>query len=101
MNAQSVGWAVVFAGVAAMSLSAFAATVRALVFERLHLLTAATSVGVPLIGVGLVIVRGWTQASAMLVAISVVVLLTAPVVSAATARLAAEHDGLIDGTAPR
>ncbi|VBA49388.1 monovalent cation/H(+) antiporter subunit G [Mycobacterium pseudokansasii] len=101
MNAQSIGWAVVFVGVAAMSLSAVAATVRAQVFERLHLLAAATSVGVPLIGVGLVIVRGWTQASAMLVAISVVVLVTAPVVSAATGRLVAEHDGLIDETSPR
>ncbi|ORB50685.1 monovalent cation/H(+) antiporter subunit G [Mycobacterium persicum] len=101
MNAQSIGWAVVFAGVAAVAFSAVAAALRARVLDRLHLLTAATSVGVPLIGAGLIIVRGWTQASAMLVAISVVVLLTAPVVSAATARLAAEHDGLIDETSPR
>lgn len=101
MNAPAIGWAVVFGGIAVVSLSALVAMARIEIFGRLHLLTAATSLGVPLIGLGLMIVRGWNEASAMVAITTVVVVLTAPAVSAATARLAAEHDGLADETRPR
>jgi monovalent cation/proton antiporter MnhG/PhaG subunit len=86
----------VYAGVTVMVLSALAAAALPEVFERLHLLTATTSLGAPLIGAGLVTVRGWSEASAMIVLINVAVVVTAPVMSAATARLAAQRVGLID-----
>ncbi|MGE2814558.1 monovalent cation/H(+) antiporter subunit G [Mycobacterium heidelbergense] len=100
MNAQSVGWAIVFTGSAVVSLSAVLASALPQVFNRLHLLTVTTSLGAPIIGVGLMILRGWTEASAMIAAITVLVALSAPVISAATARLAAQLENLLDKDAP-
>ncbi|OBG32553.1 monovalent cation/H(+) antiporter subunit G [Mycobacterium sp. E3198] len=96
MNGQSVGWAVVFAGIAVMSVSAVAAAARPGVFDRLHLLTVTTSLGAPLIGVGLMTLRGWSEASAMVAATTALVVLSAPVISAATAQLAARLGKLLD-----
>ncbi|MCV7197138.1 monovalent cation/H(+) antiporter subunit G [Mycobacterium angelicum] len=101
MSSQPIGWAVVFIGVAVMSLSAIVATARPRVFDRLHLLTTTTSVGAPLIGLGLVILRGWSQASAMIIVITVLVVLSAPVVSSATGRLTADLDGVLDQDRPK
>lgn len=100
MNGQSVAWTVVFAGIAVVSLSAIAAAALPQVFNRLHLLTVTTSVGAPLIGVGLMILRGWTEASAMIAAIIALVVLSAPVISAATAQLAARLANMLDEDSP-
>ncbi|OBK43825.1 monovalent cation/H(+) antiporter subunit G [Mycobacterium sp. 1081908.1] len=100
MNAQSVAWAVVFAGIAVVSLSAVVAVALPGVFNRLHLLTVTTSLGAPIIGVGLMILRGWTEASAMIAAITALIVLSAPVISVATARLAAQLGNLLDEDAP-
>ncbi|WP_152602499.1 monovalent cation/H(+) antiporter subunit G [Mycobacterium kyorinense] len=90
----------VFAGVAVMVLSALGAVTLPRVFDRLHLLAATTSLGVPLIGVGLMISQGWTESSAMIAVTVVVVAVGAPVMTAATGRLAAQHDGLVDEDSP-
>jgi multisubunit Na+/H+ antiporter MnhG subunit len=95
-----IGSCVVFAGVAVMVISALGALVVPGVFDRLHLLTATTSFATPLIGLGLVIGTGWTEASAMIVAITVLVVVSAPVMSAATARLTAQRKGLVDDESP-
>ncbi|MEZ0362203.1 monovalent cation/H(+) antiporter subunit G [Mycobacterium sp. pUA109] len=95
-----VGWGLVFAGVLAMVVSALAAAARPAVFDRLHLLTVTTSVGAPLLGLGLVLRQGWTAASAMIVLITVVVLATAPVMSAATARLTGQYAGVVERDSP-
>jgi monovalent cation/proton antiporter MnhG/PhaG subunit len=97
---ELIAWCTVFAGVIAMVLSALAAAVLPDVFDRLHLLTVATSVGAPLIGLGLVIAQGWTSASAMVAVITVLVVVTAPVMSAATARLTALHAGVVEDAGP-
>lgn len=94
-----IGWLLVFAGVAVMSCCALGATVLHVV-DRLHLLTVTTSVGFPLTGLGLILYRGWTEASAMLAVIVVLVLLTAPVMSAATARLTAQEAGVVKADSP-
>lgn len=90
-----ITWCLVFAGVAVMVTSALAATVQPRVFDRLHLLTATTSLGVPLIGVGLVISQGWSESSAMIAVTIAFILVSSPVISAATARLA-QHEDLVD-----
>lgn len=100
MNAALIGWCVVFAGAAVVAVCALAATALSGIFDRLHLLAVATSLGVPVTGAGLVIVRGWTAASAMIAVITALVVLTAPVMSAATGRLAAGHEGIVDETPP-
>lgn len=92
-----LGWGLVFAGVGATVCSALAAVVVSAVVDRLHLLTVTTSLGAPLIGLGLMIRAGWTAASATVLVITLVVLVSAPVMSAATARLTAQHAGVLDG----
>jgi multisubunit Na+/H+ antiporter MnhG subunit len=89
-------WCVVFAGVVVVVLSAVAALAVPTAFDRLHLLTATTSVGTPLIALGLIISSGWTSTSATIALIAAVVVVTAPAMSAATGRLAAQREGVID-----
>lgn len=95
-----IGWAVVFAGVVVMAFSALAAVLLSAVVDRLHLLAVTNSFGAPLVGLGLVICEGWSAASAMVVVITALVLLTAPVMSAATARLTAQYAGVVDQGSP-
>lgn len=100
MNGQSVAWTAVFAGIAVTSLSATAAAALPQVFDRLHLLTVTTSLGAPLIGVGLMILRGWTEGSAMIAVTTAAVVLSAPVISAATGQLAARLGTALDEESP-
>ncbi|MBO0866017.1 MAG: monovalent cation/H(+) antiporter subunit G [Mycobacterium sp.] len=91
-----ITWCLVFAGVAVMVTSALGAAAQPRVFDRLHLLTVTTSLGVPLIGVGLVISQGWSESSAMIAVTIVFILVSSPVISAATARLTEQQGGLVD-----
>lgn len=93
-------WCLVFAGIGAMALSAVAAAALPGVFDRLHLLSVATSVGSPLVGLGLILHRGWGEAAAMVALITVLVVLSAPALSAATARLTAQYAGVVDEDSP-
>ncbi|GBE66461.1 hypothetical protein MFM001_29230 [Mycobacterium sp. MFM001] len=95
-----IAWCVVFAGIAVMALSALGAATLPRVFDRLHLLAATTSLGAPLTGVGLMISQGWTESSAMIAVTAVLVAVSSPVISAATGRLAAQHEGLVDEDSP-
>lgn len=95
-----VAWCLLVVGTGAMALSALAATVAPGVLDRLHLLTVTTSVGVPLIGVGLVIVLGIGTAAATIAVTTAVVVLSAPVMSPATARLTAQYAGVVGEDSP-
>lgn len=83
-----------------MTCSALAAAALSAVVDRLHLLTVTASVGAPLVGLGLVICAGWSEASAMVVLTTALVVLTAPVMSAATARLTAQYAGAVEQDSP-
>jgi multisubunit Na+/H+ antiporter MnhG subunit len=87
-----ITWCLVFAGVAVIVFSALTAAALPRVFDRMHLLTATTSFGAPLIGLGLIISQGRTEPSAMIAVTIVLLLISSPVISAATARLTAQHD---------
>jgi monovalent cation/proton antiporter MnhG/PhaG subunit len=91
-----IAWCIVLAGVAVVVFSALAALAVPTVFERLHLLTVTTSFGTPLIALGLIISSGWSPGSAAIAVIAAVVVVTSPAMSAATARLAAQREGVID-----
>lgn len=95
-----ISWGLVFAGVAVMMFSAFAAAALPRVFDQLHLLAVITSFGLPLIGVGLVISHGWSEPSAMIALTVAVIAVGSPVISAATARLSEQHGGPIDEESP-
>ena len=96
-----VEWVLVTAGCAVAVLSALLALLLSTVFDMLHLLTAVTTVGAPLIGLGVAIGEGASAAAALVVMTVVIVAVTGPVVGAATARMAAQRDHSIESRSPR
>lgn len=90
----------VLAGVTVMAGCALGAVMVHGVADQLHLLTVTNSAGLPLTGLGLILYRGATEASAMVAVIVAVVLLTAPAMSAATARLTAQEAGVVEADSP-
>jgi multicomponent Na+:H+ antiporter subunit G len=71
------------------------------VFRRLHYVTLLTSVASPLIGIGVVVANGFGLAGATVLAIVVLLAVTGPVLSAATGRLNAQREGVIETETPR
>jgi multicomponent Na+:H+ antiporter subunit G len=70
------------------------------VFDRLHALTAVTTVGSPLVGLGVAVSEGWTTATAMVLLIVAIVAVTGPVLGAATARMSGQREHLIEEEEP-
>jgi multicomponent Na+:H+ antiporter subunit G len=68
--------------------------------DRLHFLTPTTSVGTPLVGLGLVLQNGWGLTSAQIVLVCVLMAVTGPVLTSATARVAALREGAIPRESP-
>lgn len=95
-----IAWVLIFGGVSVMACCAVGAAALGAVLDRLHLLSVATSVGFPLTGLGLIVQRGLSEASVMVLLITALVLLTAPVMSAATARLTAHEAGVVEADSP-
>jgi multisubunit Na+/H+ antiporter MnhG subunit len=77
-----------------------AAVVPRDLLDRLHVLAPVTSLGVPLIGVGLAVDTGWHLATALILLTVAVVAATGPVLAAATARADAEQRDLIPAESP-
>jgi len=65
--------------------------------DRLHALAAMTSLGTPLVTLGLILRHGWSPTSAQVALIGLLVAVTGPVLSSAAARVA----GMRDGSVPR
>lgn len=100
MSARTaVAGALVAAGVLVCVLAAIGAALprpaRMRVLSRLHFLTPATSLGAPLVGLGLAVDTGWHLATAMTLATVAVTAAAGPVLAAATARVAAAEHGLL------
>lgn len=68
--------------------------------DRLHFLTPTTSLGTPLVGLGLVLQNGWSLTSAEIVLICVLVAITGPVLASATMRLASQREGSVSKESP-
>jgi multisubunit Na+/H+ antiporter MnhG subunit len=75
------------AGVLVCLLSAAGAVRARTVLDRLHFLTPVTSVGTPLIAIGLAIHAGWHLATALLLLCAAVMLPAGPVLASATGRV--------------
>lgn len=90
----------VTAGVLVVVCAALAALAFRGLFRRLHVLAAVSSVGGPLIGLGLAAANGWSLTTATDLLVVAVLAATGPVLGAATARLAAQHDRLVPEDPP-
>jgi multicomponent Na+:H+ antiporter subunit G len=96
-----VGLALVSLGCAVIVLAAIGAAVMpGGVFNRLHFLTPVTSVGVPLVAVGLCVESGQPFTIAELLFIALVLAVSGPVLESATARAAAAEQGLAPAEQP-
>jgi multisubunit Na+/H+ antiporter MnhG subunit len=102
MNAlHGVMWALLAAGLAVVVLSCWAALALRRVYNRLHLLTPATSIGAPLIGIAAAISDGPGLTTAQVLFIVVLLAVTGPVLEAATGRTAAQREGLTRRESPQ
>jgi multisubunit Na+/H+ antiporter MnhG subunit len=90
-----------WAGIAAVVLSCLGALTLRRVYNRLHYLTPMTSIGAPLIGLALAIDNGWGLTTAGILFDVFVLVLTGPVLEAATGRAAAQREGLIELDSPQ
>ena len=82
----------IWLGVLVAVLSALAAFALPPVQPRLHVLAPVTSLGGPLIGLGLAVLNGWTLTTATVLLIVILLAITGPVLVTAIARLAAERE---------
>ena len=68
--------------------------------DRLHMVSLTTTLGVPLVGLGLALQNCWSTTTATIVLICVLLTASGPVLTAATGRVAAQRAGLVDQESP-
>ena len=88
-------------GLVVVVLAPLAALMFRRFFSRLHFITPITSVGAPLIVAALGIQNGWGLTTGLDLLIVGLLALTGPVLEAATGRLAAQREGLIERESPQ
>jgi len=88
------------AGVLVAVASSVAAVLVPEVLDRLHFLTAITSLAGPLVGLALAIANGWGLTTGQVVVTVGLLALTGPVLGAATGRLARQSSGAPASDAP-
>lgn len=69
-------------------------------FDRLHFVTPVTSVGCPLVAIGLSVEQGWGLTTASLLLVAGLLFVCGPVLEAATGRLMAQTDRLVPPSTP-
>jgi multicomponent Na+:H+ antiporter subunit G len=87
-------------GVGVVVLAALAALRVRRPEDRMHFLTPTTSVGTPLVGLGLVLQNGWSLTSAQIVLTCVLLMITGPVLASATVRVAGQREGAVTRESP-
>lgn len=89
-----------YAGVAVVVLAVLASLRVRRPEDRVHYLTPTTSLGTPLVGLGLVLQSGWSLASAQIILTCALLMITGPVLAAATVRVAAQREGSVAQESP-
>lgn len=101
MNALHVAAVTCFgAGVAVVVLTTVASLGVRRPEDRLHFLTPATSLGSPLVCLGLALENGWSLTTAQIVLVGVLVAITGPVLASAGVRVALQRQGKIPQESP-
>lgn len=77
-----------------------AALMRASIYDRLHFVTPITSVGCPLVAVGLCVEQGWGLTAASYLLIAGLLFMAGPVLEAAVGRLLGQIDGRVPSSSP-
>lgn len=77
-----------------------AAAMRSSVFDRMHFLTPVTSVGCPLVAVGLSVEQGWGLVAASYLLVAGLLFFSGPFLEAAMGRLLGQIEGKIPPSEP-
>ena len=99
--AHDVALALVALGCAVtVAACAGAALRRSDVFDRMHFVTPVTSVGCPLVAVGLSVEQGWGLTTASLLLVAGLLFIAGPILEAATGRLIGQMEGQVPPSTP-
>lgn len=90
-----------FAGVAIVAVSAWAALLLRGVFVRLHYLSPVTSLGGPLIGIALGLENGWGLTTGLILLVVGLLAVSGPVVAVATTRVVAQREAVVLEESPQ
>lgn len=90
----------VFAGVAVVVVSALTMLRARTLLNRLHLLAPVTTLGAPLVGIGLALATGWNLGSAAILLTVVLLAVTGPVLQSAVGRVEARRQDVLDEDLP-
>jgi len=71
------------------------------VLVRLHYLSPVTTIGAPLIGLSLLVARGWGLATALILLTVFLISFSGPAIAAATARVIAQREGITPAESPK
>jgi Multisubunit Na+/H+ antiporter, MnhG subunit len=91
----AVAGAMAVAGVLVCILAALGALVVRDPLDRLHFVTPVTSLGTPLVGVGVAVQLGWRLSAALVLLTVGITVLTGPVLTLAIARELARARGIV------
>ncbi|MGW5720199.1 monovalent cation/H(+) antiporter subunit G [Amycolatopsis sp. NPDC003865] len=95
-----VAQVLVFAGVAVVVVAALVMLRARTLLNRLHLLAPVTTLGAPLVGVGLALDSGWNLGSGAILLTVLLLAVTGPVLQSAAGRVEARRRGAIEEDLP-
>lgn len=77
-----------------------ALVMRSSAFDRLHFLTPITSIGCPLVAIGLCVEQGWGLTAASYLLVAGLLFISAPFLEAAMARMIGQIEGKVPESSP-
>jgi multisubunit Na+/H+ antiporter MnhG subunit len=99
--AHDIALALVALGTAVTVAACVSALVmRSSVFDRLHFLTPVTSIGCPLVAVGLCVEQGWGLTAASYLLVAGLLFFSAPFLEAAMGRAIGQYEGKLRDSSP-
>lgn len=77
-----------------------AVAMRSSVFDRMHFLTPITSLGCPLVAIGLCVEQGWGLTAASYLLVAGLLFFSGPVLEAAMGRVLGQMEGKVPDSSP-
>jgi multicomponent Na+:H+ antiporter subunit G len=97
---KTFAYVLLFSGVATIVVSSWAALWLRGALVRLHYLSPVTTIGGPLIGISLLLDRGWGLATGLILLTVFLIAVSGPAIAVATARVIAQREGITPTESP-
>lgn len=98
---RTIAQVLLFAGVAVIVFSAWAALWLRGPLVRVHYLAPVTTVGAPLVGLSVVLASGWSLSTGLVLLIVSLLCASGPAMTIALARVIAQREGIAPGDSPQ